>query len=136
MKKQKIYLDMDGTIANLYAVPNWLPKLQNEIEGTFIDVEPMISEDKLLKMFPLEQYEIIIQSMTPAKASKEYQELVKKEKDAWLNKFFPNLKKRIYMKYGHNKNLKACANAILIDDNELIRKNYKGFALNPAGLLW
>ena len=24
----KIWLDMDGTIANLYAVENWLPKLR------------------------------------------------------------------------------------------------------------
>ena len=38
------------------------------------------------------------------------------------------------MRYGHNKNLKNSANAILVDDNETIRNCYRGIALNPATL--
>ena len=30
MKKQTIYLDMDGTIANLYGQKDWLKRLQSE----------------------------------------------------------------------------------------------------------
>lgn len=72
--------------------------------------------------------------MTPKDASLEYCEVVKAEKDAWLTMHFPNLKKRIYKKYGHNKNLKNSVKAILIDDNEIIRNNWKGLALNPVQL--
>ena len=59
---------------------------------------------------------------------------VKAVKDAWLDKFFPTLTKRIYKPYGHNKNLKNSANAILVDDSEVIRKNFKGLALDPVAL--
>ena len=76
----------------------------------------------------------MILSMTPKGASLEYCERVKTEKDLWLSEHFPSLTKRIYKKYGHNKNLKNSANAILIDDNEIIRNNWRGVALNPAQL--
>ena len=42
--------------------------------------------------------------------------------------------KQIFIKYGNNKNLKNSANAILIDDNAVIRDNFRGIALNPANL--
>ena len=32
MKKQVVYLDMDGTIANLYGMENWLENLINEVQ--------------------------------------------------------------------------------------------------------
>ena len=31
IKEKAIYFDMDGTIANLYAVENWLPMLRHQI---------------------------------------------------------------------------------------------------------
>ena len=130
----KLYLDMDGTIADLYGQENWLPKLRNEDKQVFKECQPLITETQLLndikKIFK-EDIEIVILSMTPKDASKEYCEQVKQQKNEWLDKFFPNLTKRIYRPYGHNKNLKNSSNAILIDDSEPIRKNYKGIALAP-----
>ena len=69
--------------------------------------------------------------MTPKNASDEYCLNVIQQKNEWLDKYFPQLKKRIYKKYGYNKNLKNSKNAILIDDNEKIRNNFKGIALEP-----
>lgn len=134
MKKIKIYLDLDGTIASLYTEKNWLKRLQDEEEGLFLNLNPMINQEKLLESFPQEKYDIRILSMTPLGASKEYCQQVIKEKNAWLDKHFPALKKRIYQKYGHNKNVKNSANAVLVDDNETIRKSWKGIALNPVQL--
>lgn len=134
MKKIKVYLDLDGTIADLYGKENWLECLRAEKENTFSDLRPMISQDKLLEIFPQERYDIRILSMTPLGASKAFCEKVVEEKNAWLDEHFPALKKRIYQKYGHNKNVKNSANAILVDDNETIRKSWKGIALNPAQL--
>ena len=34
-----IYFDMDGTIANLYAVENWLPKLRNKDESPYAEAK-------------------------------------------------------------------------------------------------
>lgn len=134
MKKIKVYLDLDGTIASLYTEKDWLKRLHNEEEGLFLNLKPIINQEMLLEKFPKEKYEIVILSMTPKDASLEYCERVKTEKDLWLSEHFPSLTKRIYKKYGHNKNLKNSANAILIDDNEVIRNNWRGVALNPAQL--
>lgn len=132
--KTKVYLDMDGTIADLYHYPNWLGALLSELPGLFLRLKPLIDEETLLSIFPKEDYDIVILSMTPKNVSDEYCERVKAEKDAWLSMHFPSLTKRIYKKYGHNKNLKNSQHAILIDDNEDIRNNWKGIALNPAQL--
>lgn len=134
MKKIKVYLDLDGTIASLYTEKNWLKRLRDEEKGLFLNLRPMISQDKLLEIFPQEKYDIRILSMTPLGASKPFCEKVVEEKNAWLDEYFPVLKKRIYQKYGYNKNVKNSANAILVDDNEAIRKSWKGIALNPAQL--
>ena len=131
---KKIYLDMDGTIANLYEQKNWLERLQKEDTTIFLECQPLISENELLRLFPPKYYEIIILSMTPYNCSKEYHNQVIEQKNQWLDIHFPLLKKRIYKKYGNNKNLKNSVNAILIDDNETIRNTFKGIAFNPIDL--
>ena len=72
--------------------------------------------------------------MTPYNCSKKYHNQVIEQKNQWLDIHFPLLKKRIYKKYGNNKNLKNSVNAILIDDNETIRNTFKGIAFNPIDL--
>jgi 5'(3')-deoxyribonucleotidase len=134
MKKQTVYLDMDGTIADLYNQPNWLERLIAEDPTPFVEAEPMVSETVLLKLFPSETYQIKILSMTPKNATQKYCEQVKTAKNNWLDKYFPNIKMRIYKPYGNNKNLANAKNHILIDDNETIRNNYKGRAINPSEL--
>lgn len=131
---KKIYLDMDGTIANLYEQKNWLERLQKEDTTIFLECQPLILESELLRLFPPKYYEIIILSMTPYNCSKEYHNQVIEQKNQWLDIHFPLLKKRIYKKYGNNKNLKNSVNAILIDDNETIRNTFKGIAFNPIDL--
>lgn len=130
--KKIVYLDMDGTIADLYGIENWLPRLRNEDETIFLECRPMITEADLLKSFPADEYEIRVLSMTPLGATAEYCKNVAKQKDAWLDKFFPSITKRIYRAYGHNKNLRNSANAILVDDSEPIRNSWRGIAINPA----
>lgn len=125
---------MDGTIANLYEQKNWLERLRQEDTTIFLECEPLIKERELLKLFPPKYYEIVILSMTPLNCSKYYHNQVIEQKNQWLDKYFPLLKKRIYKKYGNNKNLKNSVNAILIDDNETIRNNFKGVAFSPNEL--
>lgn len=134
MEKKNVYLDMDGTIADLYGQENWLEMLIEEKEGAFINCEPLTTEKVLLSLFPKENYNIKILSMTPKNASKKYCEKVIEEKNLWLDKYFPNITERYYLPYGNNKNLKNSKNAILVDDNEIIRNNFKGLALDPMKL--
>ena len=37
-----IYFDMDGTIANLYSVENWLEKLRSEDATPYEEAKPLI----------------------------------------------------------------------------------------------
>lgn len=131
MRKQVVYLDMDGTIANLYNQPNWLERLNNEDKDIFKECEPMVEPEKLLSLYPPKAYELRICSMTPKHASAGYCKNVVAQKNEWLNQYFPFIKHRVYLPYGNNKNLRNSRNHILIDDNETIRNNYKGLALAP-----
>ena len=131
MKKKTVYLDMDGTIADLYGTNEWLEKLINEDTEIFKECKPLTTQETLFEKYPTDKYDIKILSMTPKNASDEYCLNVIQQKNEWLDKYFPQLQKRIYKKYGYNKNLKNSKNAILIDDNEKIRNNFKGLALAP-----
>lgn len=133
-RRQTIYLDMDGTIADLYNEQDWLEKLRTEQAGLFANLKPMVSESKLLELFPTNEYDIRILTMLPKGASKEYMEVVTAEKNQWLDRHFPTLKKRIFKRYGNNKNLKGCEKTVLIDDNEEIRNNFRGLAISPMRL--
>ena len=41
--KKAIFWDMDGTIADLYNVPNWLDKLRAEDTSPYREAEPLFS---------------------------------------------------------------------------------------------
>ena len=131
-KKQKVYLDMDGTIYNLYGRENWLERLLNGDESVFWGDFRLITENDLRIKYPASKFEIIILSMTPKGADDDYCKRVVAVKNEWLDLYFPSITKRIYKKYGNNKNLPHCENAILIDDNAEIRKTWRGTAIDPA----
>ena len=45
-----IVFDMDGTLANLYNVPNWLSKLRASDTSPYADAAPMWDMAKLVKV--------------------------------------------------------------------------------------
>lgn len=51
-KKQKVYLDMDGTIYNLYGRENWLEKLLSGDESVFWGDFRLITENDLRFRYP------------------------------------------------------------------------------------
>lgn len=134
MKKVTVYLDMDGTIADLYGQENWLERLLKEEDDLFSTCEPMTTEETLYEFFPTDLFKIKILSMTPKDVSKTYCEKVITEKNAWLDRFFPTITDRHYLPYGNNKNFKNSKDAVLVDDSETIRKTFRGVAINPAEL--
>ena len=88
------------------ATNEWLEKLINEDTEIFKECKPLTTQETLLEKYPTDKYDIKILSMTPKNASDEYCLNVIQQKNEWLDKYFPQLKKRIYKKYGYNKNLK------------------------------
>ena len=47
MNYKAIIFDMDGTIANLYGVKDWLPKLRSDDPSPYLDAEPMVNLNDL-----------------------------------------------------------------------------------------
>ena len=126
-----LVFDMDGTIADLYGVDNWLSAIRTEKSYPYEIAKPlydMDSLDELLKIFKGCGWRIVVTSWLAKDSSAEYDERVRKAKLEWLKRYeFPYDEIHL-IKYGTTK-----ANAtrrmggfqVLIDDNEKIRKGWK-----------
>ena len=129
-----IWFDMDGTIANLYAVENWLPKLRNEDTSPYADAVPLLKMNVLARLLNRAQrngYKIGIVSWTSKGGSAEYNKAVAITKIKWLANHLASVhfdEIRI-MDYGTPKStVMSDSNDILFDDEEPNRREWKGVA--------
>lgn len=133
-----IYLDMDGTIADLYAVPNWLKMLRAENPAPYIQAEPLVRLSALarhLNRLQRNGYIIGIISWGSKHATPEYDEAVAKAKNFWLNKHLPGVKfDEIHIvPYGTPKSTVAKEkNGYLFDDEE---KNRAEWGINAFDVI-
>ena len=114
-----IYFDMDGTIANLYGVNNWLECLMNEYTKPYREAKSLVNMRELGKeLNRLQQlgYTIGIISWLARDASDEYNNRVTTAKRNWLNKHLSAVRfDEIHIvKYGTPKH--TLGNGILFDD--------------------
>lgn len=133
----RIYLDMDGSIANLYGVENWLQAIINE-ETTPYEVAERLVDERALEALAQKGYTFGVISWTAKNGSKEYNKRVRTAKVQWLAKNFPNIKfEEIHIvKFGTPKYRVAnIKNQILVDDEEPNRKAWKGLAIRPEELM-
>ncbi len=127
-----IYLDMDGTIADLYGEKNWLEDIINRNTRPYENAKKLI-EEKVLENYVNLGFNLGIISWLAKDGTKEYNKAVRKAKKEWLKKNYPNIKfTEIHIvKYGTDKSKTAKEkNGILIDDEERKRKNWKGLAID------
>ena len=125
-----LVFDMDGTIANLYGVPNWLEDLRNFNPNPYINAEPMYDMVKLVTVLRELQaigYRIAVTSWLSKGSTPEYDRQVRQAKKDWLKKYnFPADEIHI-VKYGTPKancTRKCKCHQILFDDNEQVRKGW------------
>ena len=125
-----LVFDMDGTIANLYGVENWLADLRAYNPRPYRVAEPMYDMEilaEVLNTLKALGWRIAVTSWLSKESTKEYDELVRKEKRAWLEKYnFPADEIHL-VKYGTTK--ANCTRhlggyQILVDDNEQVRKGW------------
>lgn len=117
----KINFDMDGTIADLYGVSNWLEDLLHEDVRPYVEARPLVNLQALARVLNRlirAGYEVNIISWTSRGGSNAYNEAVKKAKIAWLNQHLASVKfsEIIIIPYGTPKEL--FADGILFDDEE------------------
>ena len=131
MKTKMVVFDMDGTIADLYAVPNWLQMLRAEDPTPYAVAEPMWEMEKLadvLNALKVNGIEIRIVTWLSKDSTEEYKDLVRQAKLEWLEEMdfpFDNFHGVQYGATKANSIRKYLAEdetAILFDDNEKVRK--------------
>lgn len=132
-----IYFDMDGTLANLYAVDDWLTKLRTFDPTPYKEAPVRLNMQALahrLNKLQENGYTIGIISWLSKDSTPEYDAAVIAEKMAWLAKHLGSVEwDEIHMvAYGRRKH--KCAkikNGYLFDDNEGIRRSW--IKDNPNG---
>lgn len=141
MKKYTLWFDMDGTLGNLYAVDDWLPKIRHEDASPYLDAAPMLrfcTLARLLNALQRNGYEIGIISWLSKSGSESYGNAVTAAKKEWLSKHLPSVTwdKITIVPYGTPKN-DFCESPldILFDDEKPNRDSWGGKAYEPSEIL-
>lgn len=125
-----LVFDMDGTIANLYGVENWLEMLRAEDPTPYIVAQPMYDMDTLkvvLEMLKLQGWTIAVTSWLSMGSTREYDKLVKQAKREWLERYDFPFDEIHLVAYGTTKancTRKNGGYQILVDDNEKVRNGW------------
>lgn len=125
-----LVFDMDGTIADLYGVHNWLEDLRAENPRPYRLAKPLYDMDSLneiLDVFKSMGWRIVVTTWLAKDSTKEYDNLVREAKLAWLEKYnFPYDEIHL-VKYGTTKancTRRLGGFQVLIDDNDNIRRGW------------
>ena len=136
-----LFFDMDGTIADLYGVNNWLSMLRAYDATPYIAAKPLFNMSlfaRLLNKLQAKGHQICIISWLSKEPNDEYDEAVTRAKQQWLRKHLPSVKwDEIYIvAYGTPKqNFKLTENDMLFDDEEKNRASWGDFAREPSAIL-
>jgi len=136
-----IWWDMDGTIANLYAVEDWLPKLRAEDTTPYEEAEVLWNMSQLARLMNQVQqlgYRLGIISWTSKGGSASYNKAVAEAKASWLKLHLASVKfdHVTIVSYGTPKSLvMETEDDILFDDEEQNRDNWLGEAFEPQDMI-
>lgn len=137
-KTLQINFDMDGTLANFYAVENWLEDLENENERPYKVAKPLLNLSALARQIHRLQkigYQINIISWLSKTSTNDFDKKVIKAKNDWLKSHLPSVHfdNITIVSYGSPKS--NYGNGILFDDEERNRKEWKGRAFDEKNIL-
>ena len=136
-----IFFDMDGTIADLYGVENWLDFLIASDSLPYEIAKPLIrlsSLARILHRLQDEGYRVGIISWLSKNSTPEYDEKVTEAKKNWLKTHLPSVEfdEINIVPYGTAKELFAKTEKdILFDDEEKNRQNWTGEAFGVENIL-
>lgn len=135
-----IYFDMDGTIADLYSVPNWLPLLRAYDPKPYAEAKPLVNLNSLARILNRLQRQGIrigIISWLSKNSTPEYDAKVTTAKKKWLAKHLSsvNFDEIHIVPHGTPKQNFATTNDILFDDEAKNRENWIGKAFDVDSII-
>lgn len=130
MERKILVFDMDGTIADLYGVENWLEDLRAYNPRPYRVAKPIYDMgllNGLLELLKAEGWTVVVTSWLSKESTRAYDKEVRKAKLEWLNRYgFPYDEVHL-VKYGTTKancTRKLGGYQVLIDDNAEVRKGW------------
>lgn len=137
--KNTIWFDLDGTLAGLYDVPDWLSMLIASDPAPYKLAAPLVNMNTLArKLNKLQRagYKIGIISWLSKSSTPEYDEAVTAAKLWWLRKHLNSVKWDAVniVAYGRNK-WDVCGEGILFDDEKPNRDSWGGEAFHPDEMM-
>ena len=132
-----INFDMDGTIADLYGVENWLEILIADDTTPYAEAIPLLHLSSLarkLNALQREGYNLAVISWLSKTGTDEFNKAVTATKTAWLEKHLASVKfDEIHIvKYGTPK--QTLGKGILFDDEQPNRENWGEGAYEPKDI--
>ena len=136
----KIWLDMDGTIADLYGVENWLDMLTAHDPTPYAIAKPLVRMATLARLLNNRQkmgYEICIITALSKNSTADYDEAVKQAKLDWLKRHMASVKfdEIRFVPYTYVKNEVNSGNDILFDDEARHLNVWTGTAIPASEIL-
>ena len=131
-----IFFDMDGTIADLYGVKNWLDYLIVSDALPYEIAKPLIRLNalaRILNRLQKQGYKVGVISWLAKNSNTAYDEKVTRAKKEWLKKHLAsvNFDEIHIVKYGTPKQtFVKTENDILFDDEEKNRNDWTGKAFD------
>lgn len=138
MMNREINFDLDGTLADLYGVDNWLDYLVNKDTTPYEIAKPLVNLSSLARVLNRLQrngYRVCVISWLAKNSTKEYNEAVTLAKLGWLAKHLPSVKwdEINIVAYGTPKQTLGCG--ILFDDEEPNRTAWNGVAYDVNNII-
>lgn len=133
-----VFFDMDGTIADLYGVPQWLDYIKEQDSYPYIHASPLINMEEFRQACQALRergYKIGVISWLAKGSTKEYDKKVRKAKRDWLNMHSIPVDNLHIVKYGYSKRqVNGQQGDILIDDEENNIKQWQSRKLDRVGI--
>lgn len=139
--EKAIYFDMDGTLADLYGVNDWLPLIRSYSTAPYETAKPLCSMQilaRLLNKLQKQGWIIGIISWTSKDESIDYHHRVERAKKKWLTRHLPSVDfdELHIVPYGWDKHMVAhFPNGILFDDSEEVRNMWVGEAFDEKDII-
>ena len=135
-----IWLDMDGTMADLYGVDGWLAMLEAHDETPYAIAKPLVRMATLARLLNNRQregFKVCVISALAKNSTAEYDERVMTAKREWLKKHLASVKfdEIRFVPYTYTKNNANEGADILFDDEERHLTAWTGTAINAKNLL-
>ena len=136
----KIWFDMDGTIADLYGVENWLEMLIAHDETPYAIAKPIVHLSVLARLMNKVQrkgFEICIVSALAKDSTAEYDERVRNAKIKWLANHLKSVHfdEIRFVPYWYTKNDVNTGADVLFDDEERHLEKWTGTAVHASKMI-